>query len=763
MPLTPQIAVVPILIGPLQVLLAVLPALLAAAATGLLALLRPRTFLLLLKLLWRQKLPVAIACALVGGGVYLLGMLPAQNAAAAPAQQGEWPMFRGDARRGGACAQAAAPAAGGVVWRFDKSPSVLASPAVAGNRVYFVSAEKGVWNDRGVVYCVDLDSGQLVWQSDEAGLKATFSSPAVSGNRVVLGEGLHDTHGARVSCLDAHTGKLLWQHKTRSHVESSPCVVGERVFIGAGDDGYWCLDLAGDGAGGAKVIWHAPGERYPDAETSPVSDGRSVYVGLGIGGNAVCSLSAADGTELWRTATPYPVFAPPTYISAGAGGAPAGEDILIVAMGSGDFVNSAAKLRQEAVERLKARGASPEQIAAASAELADGGQVWCLRARDGAVLWKLPVAQTVLGAVAFSPDGRLYFGSRDGHVYAASLDGRELARYDTRSPIVSSPAVTGSGVYVTVADGRLLGLALREGAFACFWELDLGPIPPPAVQLSSPAVAGGHVLVGTPHGGLVCAGRPADAREARFAGPDGCTERPPDAAQLLWSAALDAPADACIEGMLGAKLLLSSAGAGELVCMAIEGTGARERWRAAAATPVVGAGTRVYHGGSDLTCRDAADGRILWRRPGRPTALAAAPAGLALARGGEVCLLDPTGQVLWRRPLEADHLAAAGAILLAAGGRDEMTLTALDAATGQTLWQARTGERSAAWLRASGRVVAAGIESSMVAAFDIATGKPAWRRAAMPHEQPGAARVSAGAFIYTTSAGKLMCHQGETP
>jgi hypothetical protein len=46
------LAVIPVLVGPLQVLIALLPALLIALGTTVIALLKPSTMLKLLKLLW---------------------------------------------------------------------------------------------------------------------------------------------------------------------------------------------------------------------------------------------------------------------------------------------------------------------------------------------------------------------------------------------------------------------------------------------------------------------------------------------------------------------------------------------------------------------------------------------------------------------------------------------------------------------------------------------------------------------------------------
>lgn len=258
------LAVVPVLVGPLQVLLAVLPGLLLALGSALLSIFKPRVMWAALKLLWRQKIAVACVTAVVVGLWYgLAWLLPASSGpvSAAEVSSDAWTMFRGNARRSGAVDGAPGPTHGGVNWAFTRDTGTFyATPALIGNRVYIPSvADIGPFNrdGNGAVYCLDADTGGVVWKSAPAGYRATFSSPAVSGRYLVCGEGLHLVTDARVICLDLErNGQLVWQYRTNSHVESSPCIHKGRVYIGAGDDGYYCLDLAPDADGAAKVLWH---------------------------------------------------------------------------------------------------------------------------------------------------------------------------------------------------------------------------------------------------------------------------------------------------------------------------------------------------------------------------------------------------------------------------------------------------------------------------------------------------------------------------
>lgn len=66
-----------------------------------------------------------------------------------------------------------------------------------------------------------------------------YSSPAVSGGRLVLGG-----RDKMVHCLDAATGRMIWTFTTRARVESSPVIAGGRVYIGSNDGRFYVLDLA---------------------------------------------------------------------------------------------------------------------------------------------------------------------------------------------------------------------------------------------------------------------------------------------------------------------------------------------------------------------------------------------------------------------------------------------------------------------------------------------------------------------------------------
>ncbi len=487
------LAVVPVLIGPLQALLAMLPVIFAAIGTAMLSLFKPSTMKALGQFFWTQKIGAMTFLLVLGGGLYAMGFASFGPDVSGREAGSDWIAFRGGPQRLGFVVGDDEPTRQARIWSYEDPATFYASPTVVGNRVYITSAKKETFADNGKIICIDADNGGEAWEFAPKKFKATFSSPAVAGKYLVVGEGLHYTENARVVCVEVGEKKAtkLWEFPTRSHVESSPCIdlKNKRVYIGAGDDGYYCFALDGDGNGEAKVLWHLKGKKstdpnamtndkgqiYADAETSPIVHDDKVYFGLGLtkgdeDAQAIVCVDAETGKEHWRLETPYPVFGSPSICN----------NKLFVGMGWGDFVNRAEAIGKDPV-----------------------GEVWCvdISGEKPDVLWKFPAKRTVLGSVAATKD-LVYFGDRAGVFYCVSVEHGTLeAEWDAGQPIVTSPALAEKHVYFVTTAGRLYCLTTPRLKPA--WNLLLGT---GGLFMSSPAVARGHVYVGTGGKGLLCVG-----------------------------------------------------------------------------------------------------------------------------------------------------------------------------------------------------------------------------------------------------------------
>lgn len=520
------IAVVPVVVAIGPLLATIISAVAVAAGGALISLFKPQTMKKLALVVWSQKISVLlIAGAVVGTVSGWPYVFPPKVVAGAA--EGEWLAFRGGPERRGSIAGDKDPVQGGILWNFTASKIFYSSPTVVGDRLYATSAKPSAFDKTagvGYIYCVNANTGEQYWKHREGGdFRATFSSPAIAGGGkyLVCGEGLHFTEDARVFCFDISKAPTkVWEYRTKSHVESSPCIANGKVYIGAGDDGYYCFALEPKEKGKAEVIWHLPGPKsdnregaeriYYDAETCPIVVDGKVYFGLGIGGMAVCCVDAETGKELWRVDTPYPAFSSPT-ISNGK---------LFFGMGNGDFVNRAETARALKIKKMEDAGATEEEIKEAWNKLGAAGEVWCIDLKTHEVEWKYDVGRTVLGSIA-AKDGRLYFGSRNGFFYCLSMEGKLIKRFNVRKPIVTSPALGKEYVYFMTEAGRVYGLDMKT--LDPVWEVSLGQ---GALFISSPALGNGHLYVGTDGSGIACAGEPSDVeREVLWAGhrggPDG--------------------------------------------------------------------------------------------------------------------------------------------------------------------------------------------------------------------------------------------------
>ncbi|MDA1087576.1 MAG: PQQ-binding-like beta-propeller repeat protein [Verrucomicrobia bacterium] len=526
----PTLGVIPVVVQIGPMLIALLSAVVAAVVSALIKLLKPSTIKAFLQIMWRNKLATIVLVAAIAGichGVtYIKGVLSERGSGGGVVEVGksDWSAFRGGPDRRGATLDAEDPKAAARVWGgTTKIKTFYSSPGIVGNRIFATSAEAGAFNPQGEggIVCLDADTGEVVWNYAPRGFRATYSSPSVQSNYLVSGEGLHLTDDARITCLridfESNGYEFLWEFRTRSHVESSPCIYNGRAYVGAGDDGLYCIELEPDSDNKPVVKWHLAGnkssggmilegeEALLDCEASPAALDGKVFFCLGMGGKAVVCVDAETGQKLWKVNTPYPVFGAPAVV----------DGKVIVGMGTGNMIESAEEALESEIQKLRDKGLSEGALEKERAMLGPAGEVWCMDAESGDLVWSKKLARTVLGAVA-AADGRLYFGSRDHRLYSLGLDGTGMKEFDSHEPIVTSPAVGKEHVYFVTEAGTLI--CLDRNSLKPVWDMRIGS---GGTAISSPAVGRGHIYVGTTKDGLVCLGGPVVDETYLWAGAMG--------------------------------------------------------------------------------------------------------------------------------------------------------------------------------------------------------------------------------------------------
>lgn len=339
----------------------------------------------------------------------------------------------------------------------------------------------------GLADPVGADSLQVAWAA-ALGLSVD-SSPAVVGGRVYVG-----SDDGMLSCLRADDGEVLWQARTEGAVVSSAAVHQGVVYVGSSDRCLYAFD-AEDG----RSLWRLRTWR-PVIASPLVLDGR-VYIGSMDGGFRC--VDAETGRIIWEhEGGPF------------SASAAAGEDgIIFCGDEEGNFWARRAETGEQvwtatmdgAVIRapLVAGDYLVVGVMAPSALRAPRiNHLLVLDRRTGKQIW----ARNGQSSVLHSPvadDDTVYYSTVSGYTSATEMFAARLRDGDERWKIRlagvadSSPALSGDRLLFGLHDSHFHVVDKRSGRV--IQRLDIG-----AKIYSSPAVVGGRVYFGAGDGKLYC-------------------------------------------------------------------------------------------------------------------------------------------------------------------------------------------------------------------------------------------------------------------
>ncbi|MBM3835481.1 MAG: hypothetical protein FJ403_19845 [Verrucomicrobia bacterium] len=254
----------------------------------------------------------------------VLGCIASAIISCAQGQAQDWPQWRGpnrDARASGFNAPKSWPKELAQKWKVTVGEGV-ATPALVGDKLFVFSRQDG----NEILRCLDANTGKELWQDKYESLGASGPAGSFSGPRSspAVAQGKVVTLGVRamLSCLDAKTGKVLWRKDDfkaypNFHPSSSPIIVDGVCIaqLGGRDNGaVVAYDLA---SGEQKWKWNGPSPAY----ASPVLmtlNGKKVIVAQTEA--KLVALNANDGTPAWEG----PSAGVPGGGGPGGGGGPAG-------------------------------------------------------------------------------------------------------------------------------------------------------------------------------------------------------------------------------------------------------------------------------------------------------------------------------------------------------------------------------------------------------------------------------------------------------
>ena len=334
-------------------------------------------------------------------------------------------------------------------------------------------------------------------------------------------------------------------------------------------------------------------------------------------------------------------------------------------------------------------GQGAAQIAAALGELeaqaeklAEGTEVWpCFQgdSQHSGVsghelapplkqVWRFETKGPVLSSPVVSA-GLVFLGSRDGALYAVdAVRGTQQWKLQTGDQIEATAAVVGDFVYVGSHDGFVYAADTTSGVAQ--WKTALG-----RATRSSPVVAEDKLFIGDHAGRL--------------------TAMAADTGRIIWQAQTRADITQC---------------------------------------PAVADGTIIIGSwDGDIYAFDADDGTEQWTYPTQGPV-----ASTPTVRGGYVCCgsddanvyaLDiATGEAVWKRPVGGyTRSSAAATDRLFIMGCHDGRVYALDHDTGDIVWRAETGDEILASAAISGEVLYIGSIDGALYAIKLDTGEIVWQ------------------------------------
>jgi outer membrane protein assembly factor BamB len=329
----------------------------------------------------------------------LVLLLPAHLATAQ-----DWPQWRGvnrDGKVSGFKPPKEWPKELTQKWKVTVGEGV-STPSLVGDKLYVFSRESG----SEILRCLDATSGKELWQNKYESLGATGPASGFSGPRSspTVAEGKVVTLGIRgvLSCLNAADGKPGWikdENKgyPRFFISSSPLIVDGLCIaqLGGADNGA----VVAYGIDGAREKWKWGSDSPAYASPVMISVGGSKLI-IAETETKIAALNASDGKLVWETpfAVPGRGYNASTPVVDG--------DTLIFA-GSGRGV-TAVKLEKKgdeftAKELWKNMDNSvmfntPVLKDGLLFGLSAGNDLFCIQTRDGKTAWTAPTSKSAPAA-----------------------------------------------------------------------------------------------------------------------------------------------------------------------------------------------------------------------------------------------------------------------------------------------------------------------------------------------------------------------------
>lgn len=406
-----------------------------------------------------------------------------------------WPQFRGPGSNGVATDDPRLPeewsSTKNVKWKIDIPGRGWSSPVVWGNRVFlttvvsaqpkekarkglYFGGERGVPSDehRWVVYCVDFDSGKILWEREAHKQVPTFSrhlkSSYASETPVTDGQLLYAYFGNAGLFAYDFNGKLVWQRRfdavnTRYGwgTAASPMLHQNRLYV-VNDNEDRSVLMALDKKTG-KTVWEIPREEKSNWATPFLwENGRRAEI-IAPGTGRVRSYDL-DGKLLWEFGGMSSITIPTPfarhgllYIASGYVGDQKRPVFAIKPGARGDISLKPDQTSNEFISWFLPQGGpynpSPLVYGDHYYTLYDRGLFTAHDARTGAEVYGKQRISQDIGAYTASPwayNGKIFVLSEDGDAFVikAGAEFQVLGKNSVDEMCMATPAIARGSLFL---------------------------------------------------------------------------------------------------------------------------------------------------------------------------------------------------------------------------------------------------------------------------------------------------------------------------
>lgn len=352
-------------------------------------------------------------------------------------------------------------------WAFTTKDAISATPVVSNGHIFVGSQD-------GILYCLQLQDGQVLWQRELGhspeiknslptspqitpqqttenksnqeqpvyGWGGIFASALLLQDHVLVG-----TQAGFFYCLDQKNGELLWRYDTTEKILGAanafyePNTQQYRVIVGSYDTNLHCLS-----ASSGQLLWKYATTSYING--TPAIDGL-----IGVVGSCDSQLYVID----LLTGKSQVVISTGAHI---AGSPVISQDQVIVGNYSNTIVAvsiAQSKIMWEFHTTNKESAfcsipALNEHVVILGSRQ---GMVYCLDRHTGKLRWEFATyAEVDSPPVLFGQT--VLFGARNGRIYAIDIDtGKKLWALEVGSEIISAPVIIENSLLITSLDGKI--------------------------------------------------------------------------------------------------------------------------------------------------------------------------------------------------------------------------------------------------------------------------------------------------------------------